>query len=302
VGGGVLALALVAAVVAQNLPHRNATDVASAGEPASPRPTHSQPARTTPATGTPAKQVPAEGKGKATLAPAAAPAAPGWTLRWSPQVNKVGLGAFEGIEDDRKGSHKGVTHIRVQGNNIRFDMHKRDRDGSDRQRSEVKGMRAGGANLAIAKGQTWRITYSMYIPSSLKATSSFTHVMQTKMPGNGTAPIMVMSLRKHGSTPKIELKATAGNGMVGATDLAPLQDSWIDIETEFTSDDAPRGRIRWVIRKDGKTVLDRTRTGVDTWMGDRVRPKWGIYRSLKDSSAIQDTHLLLANLKAYQRT
>jgi hypothetical protein len=231
-----------------------------------------------------------------------ADAAPTWTLRWSPQASKDGLKAFEGIEDDRKDSHGRTTHIAAQGNHFRFDMHKRDRDGSDRQRSEVKGMKAGGTNLTIGKGQTWRITYSMFIPSSLKATKSFTHIMQTKMPGSGTAPIMVMSLRMHGSTPKIELKATAGNGMVGATNLAPLQNAWVDVEVEFTSDDAPRGRIRWVLRKGGTTVLDVTKTGVDTWMGDRVRPKWGIYRSLGDSAAIQDTHLLLANFKGYQRT
>jgi hypothetical protein len=286
--------------------HNAATETAAAGEPARTQPARRQPAQQAPATQAPAR--PAEGAGKAApvpapdRVPAPASAAPGWTLRWSPLLAKSGLAAFEGVEDDRKGSHRSATHIRVQGTTVRFDIHRGDRDGSDRQRSEVKGMRAGGTNLTIAKGQTWRITYSMFIPSSLKATSSFTHIMQTKMPGNGTSPIMVMSLRKHGNTPKIELKATAGDGMVGSTDLAPLQNTWIDVETEFTSDDAPRGRIRWVIRKGGVTVLDRTRTGLDTWLGDRVRPKWGIYRSLKDSAAIQDTYLLLASIKAYQRT
>ncbi|GAA3466048.1 hypothetical protein GCM10018965_006000 [Nonomuraea roseola] len=38
--------------------------------------------------------------------------------------------------------------------------------------------------------------WSMYIPSSLKATTSFTHIMQTKMPGTGTGPITVTSLRR----------------------------------------------------------------------------------------------------------
>jgi len=143
----------------------------------------------------------------------------------------------------------------------------------------------------------------MFIPSSLKATTTFTHIMQTKIPGNGTSPMTVMSLRRHGSTPKIEFKVTAGNVLVGATDLAPLQNSWIDTEVEITNDDAPRGRVRWVVKKGGTTVLDAQKTGVDTWLGDRVRPKWGIYRSLGDKSgSLQDTHLLLTNMKAYQQT
>lgn len=36
----------------------------------------------------------------------------------------------------------------------------------------------------------------VYIPSSLKATTSFTHIMQTKMPGTGAGPITVTSLRR----------------------------------------------------------------------------------------------------------
>jgi chitosanase len=141
----------------------------------------------------------------------------------------------------------------------------------------------------------------MFIPSSLKATTTFTHIMQTKMPGNGTAPIMVMSLRRHGNTPKIELKVFSSNTLIGAADLAPLQNAWVDTEVEFTSDDAPRGHVRWVLRKGASTVLDVEKSRVDTWLGDRVRPKWGIYRSLGDrSGALQNTYLLLTRMRAYQ--
>jgi len=313
VGGGVLVLGVAAAVAIPLQLHLASTDAASAGaeppavgapaEPADGGAPFELPAPVeVPATVVPPAAARPEHARQAPPAPAAAPAASGWTLRWSPEARRDGLKAFEGVEDDRKDSHRGARHISVQGNNFRFDMHRGDRDGSDRQRNEVKGMRAGSSTLTIAKGQTWRITYSMFIPSSLKATTSFTHIMQTKMPGNGTAPIMVMSLRKHAGTPTIELKATSRNGMVGSTNLAPLQNTWIDTEVEFTSDDAPRGRIRWVLKRGGTTVLDVQKSGIDTWLGDRVRPKWGIYRSLNDAGAIQDTHLLLTNLKAYQRT
>ncbi len=231
--------------------------------------------------------------------PLAAPAS--WQLRWSPVPGKDGLGAFEGVEDDRANSHPGVKHIYPQGDAFRFDMHKRDRDTApDRQRNEVRGIRANGVALSMDNGQTWKFTYSMFIPSMLKATSSFTHIMQTKMPGLGSAPITVMSLRRQGTRPTIEFKVTEGDTLVGNTDLAPLQDRWIDTEVEIRIGDAGAGYVNWLIRSGGSTVLDARKSGVDTWLDDRVRPKWGIYRSLSDSAQIQDCHLLLRDMKAYQ--
>ncbi|NUT95297.1 MAG: Tat pathway signal sequence domain protein [Saccharothrix sp.] len=221
-----------------------------------------------------------------------------WRLKWSPQD----LTGFESIEDDRADSHPGVKHIYMKGTDYRFDMHTRDRDTStDRQRNEVAGMRTNGANVNIYQGETWRFTYSMYIPSSLQATTTFTHIMQTKMPGVGSSPVTVMSLRRTNGVQKIEFKVVEGNVLVGNTDLAPLHDKWIDTTVEIGVGDGTSGRVRWIVRSGGTTVLDKTRTGVDTWLGDRLRPKWGIYRSLGDTSgSIKDCHLLLRGLKAYK--
>ncbi|MEU6155465.1 heparin lyase I family protein [Actinosynnema sp. NPDC047251] len=229
-------------------------------------------------------------------------AAAAWRLRWSPQASDQGLDAFENVEDDRAGSHPGVEHITVRGSDYRFDMHTRDRDTStDRQRNEVAGMRSDGGNVVLREGETWRFTYSMFIPSSLKATTTFTHVMQTKMPGLGSLPVTVMSLRRTGGTQRIEFKVVEGNVLVGATDLAPLHNRWLDTEVEIKIGDGTAGRVRWILRNDGKTVLDQAKSGVDTWLGDRLRPKWGIYRSLGDTSgALQNCYLLLRNLKAYK--
>ena len=100
-----------------------------------------------------------------------------WALKWSPDPKSrtEGLGTFEGVEDDRANSHPGVKHIYIDGPNYRFDMHTIDRDGSDRQRNEVKGMRTtNDNNIIISKGETWRFTYSMFIPNTLNSTTNFT--------------------------------------------------------------------------------------------------------------------------------
>ncbi|TDD31867.1 Tat pathway signal sequence domain protein [Actinomadura sp. KC06] len=234
-------------------------------------------------------------------------AASSWRLRWSPSPAVDGLRAFETIEDDRADSHpSGQPHIRVDGDAYRFDMHMADRDTStDRQRQEVTGMRdpAGGPHLEWKSGETWRVTYSMCIPASLKATSTFTHVMQMKQPGTGTLPIIVQSLRRYGGAQTIELKVFEPNILVERADLEPLQDRWIDVDFQLAIGDGTSGSVRWIIQNGGETVIDAAKTGVDTFLADRVRPKWGIYRSLGDSSgSLQDCHMLLANLRAYQLT
>jgi hypothetical protein len=222
-------------------------------------------------------------------------------LRWVADPAKDGLNAFEGVEDDRDHSEPGVKHIFVEGDTYRFNMSTDQREGSgDRQRNEVKGMREGGEILSIDLGTTWRFTYSMFIPSTLKGTTSFTHIMQLKRPGPGSAPLVTMSLRRSGDTEVITLRAFDSGVEVAHTELAHLRDHWIDTEVEVTAGPAPQGRLHWKLIDRGQTLVDAERTGVNTWLGDRLRPKWGIYRSVKDKANLMDTHLLLRNMRAYQ--
>jgi hypothetical protein len=247
------------------------------------------------------------GAGAAITAPPAgsALAAEGWQLRWAPDPAVHGLGAFEGVEDDRADSHPaGQPHIFVEGDHYRFNMHLVDRDTmTDRQRQEVRGMSWNGNDLILLPGERWLLQHSMYIPSSLKATTTFTHIMQTKAPGTGTLPMLTMSLRRNGSTPTIELKAFEGDVTIGSVALTPLQNKWIDVELEMIIGDAATGQVRWALRDNGTTIIDVTKTGVDTFLTDRVRPKWGIYRSLGDTSgSLQDCYQLIRNMRAYQWT
>ncbi|WP_240777172.1 carbohydrate-binding protein [Nonomuraea basaltis] len=236
-------------------------------------------------------------------APTLLPSGMTWQLLWSPSASADGMRAWETLEDDRADSHPaGAPHIFPEGNNYRFNMHTVDRDTStDRQRHEVTGNRTSSGYLRWLPGELWRVTYSMYIPSTLKATTTFTHIFQTKMPGSGTAPITVTSLRRVDGRQTIEHKIFEPNILVGRTDLEPLHNKWIDIDYEIKIGDGSSGAVRWVVRNGATTVVDATRTGVDTFLGDRVRPKWGIYRSLGDTSgSLQNCHLLLTNLRSYK--
>ena len=128
--------------------------------------------------------------------------------------------------------------------------------------------------------------------------------------GPSGGPIVTLSLHVHDGEPAMELRLQiSDNGFnpeeFNPIPLAPLQDKWIDVEFEFTFDDAPRGGARMVVREGSNVITDKTRTSIDLFRDNeganpRVRPKWGIYRSIK-SAGLQDTHLLVTKMKAYQK-
>lgn len=230
-------------------------------------------------------------------------------LLWSPSPGSDGLKAFEGIEADRANLHPGRKYIYVEGDHYRFDIYKDDRDstgGGDRQRTEAKGMVAGGSALKMHNGETWRITYELFLPSTLHGTSKFTHIFQLKTPATNGGPWVTLSLSRSGSAERMRLRAlsTSGSPDIGSTDLAPLRDKWIAVELTFKVGSNGTGRflVRNGTGSGAAVVVDSSRSGVNIPdQGDYVRPKWGIYRSVQSASSdIIDTHLFIRNYKAYR--
>lgn len=234
---------------------------------------------------------------------------PVWTLRWNPNpATQSPAQAFEGLEDDRSNSHPGgQPHIYSTGSAYRFDMHTVDRDGSDRQRNESKGMRtSSNPSIKILENETWRISYDLYIPSSLNGASSFQHIAQMKVPGSG-APIYTLSVPIQNGTSRLQLRhwnwypSCCQTTEVGATNLAPIQNKWVNTTFEFKA--SKNGYLRWVLRDGSTTLVDRQLNNVDMWPEDNtyLRPKWGVYRSI-NSSGLQNTYIQVRNLQAFQQT
>jgi hypothetical protein len=242
-----------------------------------------------------------------TAAAGISPKAP--QLLWTPNAASDGLNAFEGIEVDRANKHpdRKNKYIVVEGDHYRFNIWKDDRDstgGGDRQRTESKGMVAGGSALKMKNNETWQITYDMYMPSSLHGTSKFSHIFQLKTPATNGGPWITLDPSRSGSTETLRARAysTSGAPDIATTNLAPLRDKWVTIEWTFKI--GPKGTARFALRNGGTTVVDHTLSNVNVPdQGDYVRPKWGIYRSIKSASSdILDTYLLIRNYKAYKGT
>lgn len=232
-------------------------------------------------------------------------------LLWSPNPAAVGLNAFEGIEVDRANKHperKG-QYIVVEGDHYRFNIWKNDRDstgGGDRQRTESKGMVGSGGPLKMKNNETWRITYEMFIPTTLHGTSRFSHIFQLKTPATNGGPWITLDPSRSGSTETLRARAysTSGAPDIASTALAPLRNQWITIEWTFRI--GPKGTAGFLLRKGtgsgASVVVDKTLANVNVPdQGDYVRPKWGIYRSIKSASSdILDTYLLIRNYQAFK--
>jgi len=250
----------------------------------------------------------------ATPAPAAAPgrapaAAATPSPLWHPVPSTDGLNAFEGLEFDRANlfPSRHSDYILVEGgDHYRFNIWKNDRDstgGGDRQRTEAKGMVQGGKALKMNNGQTWALSYQMFLPSTLHGTSKFTHIFQTKIPSTNAGPFVTLDLTRESSTSetlRARAYANSGSPTIASAPLGPLRNSWITVQWTLTIGQSGSARFVCVDGK-GKTVADGTRHGVVIPdQGDYVRPKWGIYRSVKSASSdIIDTYLLI---RAYQAT
>jgi hypothetical protein len=230
-------------------------------------------------------------------------------LLWTPNPGSDGLKAFEGIEVDRVNKHpdRKDKYIVVEGDHYRFNIWKDDRDstgGGDRQRTESKGMVANGSALKMKNNETWTISYEMFMPTTLHGTSRFSHIFQLKTPATNGGPWITLDPSRSGSTETLRARAysTSGAPDIAKTNLAPLRNKWITIEWTFKI--GPKGTARFALRDGGTTVVDHTLSNVNVPdQGDYVRPKWGIYRSVRSASSdILDTYLLIRNFKAYKGT
>jgi chitin-binding protein len=63
--------------------------------------------------------------------------------------------------------------------------------------------------------------------------------------------------------------------------------------------DSP-GTFRWTIKDGARTHVNAMRTWNGWHGGERMRPKWGIYRN-RGSAGLQNTHILLDHFRAYQK-
>ena len=195
-------------------------------------------------------------------------------------------------------NHPGAAHIYEDsddevGDHFVFVIHRdddvdRDRH-TDRQRNEIKAYGRSDRAVKAFEGETLVYEWKFKIHSKMQVSKRFSHFFQLKAVGGVDAmPIVTLSGAKRRGGDRVEVRyaAQSRSEVLTHRPWSAVLGEWMSAYCRVVFADA--GAVRMVVARlrDGEVIFDLRRRGIDMWRGegptDFVRPKWGIYRSLRD--------------------
>ena len=184
-----------------------------------------------------------------------------------------------------------ISHV-----NIDNDRCKRD----DKQRVEIKSYGQSPDILLAIEGETVEYKWKFKLPSNFDVSKSFTHLHQIKSVGGPyeSIPMVTLTARKgnSGKPDRFELRYTSTKDQttMKTLDLDLLKGSWVEATEVITFGN--KGSYYIEIKKvsNGSTLFLYEDSLKDMWQdGARFsRPKWGVYRGLKNKSDLKDEEVL----------
>lgn len=181
---------------------------------------------------------------------------------------------------------------------------------TDRQRVEIKSFEPSPDNLKGTTGETIQYKWRFKIPAGFKPTKDFTHIHQIKaVDGDAGNPLFTLTLRKitNGSD-QLELiyvKDEATKMIKYQTvDMSLFEGTWV--EATETIKVGLKGTYAITIKKvnNGTTLLNYSNSNIQTIRADNsfIRPKWGMYRSLKDIANMKDETMRFSDFSIQELT
>jgi hypothetical protein len=167
----------------------------------------------------------------------------------------------------------------------------------DRQRNEIKTFGPSPDYLKGFLGDNVTYRWKFKLDGGFQPSPSFTHIHQIKAgDGDDGAPIMTITPR-HGSTDMLQIihiDSAGHSSTVASTPLAPFLGVWVDAYEQITYDTNGSYSLTLTRLDTGDTLLAYSNPDIDMWRNGTTfcRPKWGIYRSLNNSSFLRDEQVL----------
>lgn len=204
-------------------------------------------------------------------------------------------------------NHPQVEHIfeqtdNVVGHHFVFTIHKtEDKDRNkyvkfdDRQRNEIKAYSGSKDALKGFNGETMSYSWKFRIGEGMTVSKNFSHFFQLKSVDNGIGmPILTLSAA---NIRKQETFVLSHAPVKKATFLATLPWNTVTgkwLEANCTVTYGNQGKLQFELKDlaTGNTLFSYTSDNIDMWRGTKaahfVRPKWGIYRSLKSKHLLRE--------------
>ena len=206
-------------------------------------------------------------------------------------------------------NHPEVPHIYEDfdasiGNHFVFTAHRdidRDRDRyeiTDRQRNEIKSYTSSEDAVKGYEDETMLFTWRFKIEEDMEVSRNFSHFFQLKaVGGEDSQPIITFTGSESSGEDGLEVRwANQVNSQVTGQVLdrvgwSEVTGEWLEAYVRASFSDTGNIRIMLTRMSDEQVLFDIDRSGLDMWRGldndHFVRPKWGIYRSLRDADNLR---------------
>lgn len=177
----------------------------------------------------------------------------------------------------------------------------------DRQRVEIKTYAASPDNLKGISGETLVYKWKFKLPQGFQPSTSFTHIHQIKaVDGDESLPLFTLTPRK-GSTNKMTLLYIKDNVSsvieLASVDLSDFENVWVEATETIKIGTNGTYSITLNRASDNVNLLSYSSLSIQTIRPDNsfIRPKWGIYRSLNNSSDLRDESVRFSDFSIYEQ-
>ncbi|MDB4837166.1 hypothetical protein OAH87_01730 [Marinomonas sp.] len=204
-------------------------------------------------------------------------------------------------------NHPGVKHIfertdDIVGHHFVFTIHKhedKDRDKykkfNDRQRNEIKIYSGSKDDLKGFEGETLSYSWKFKVGEGMTVSKNFTHLFQLKSVDDGIGtPILTLSaaFRKGGENLVLSHAPEKKTTFLATTPWPATRDKWLQVNCTVTHANNGKLDFELIELESGKEIFSYSSDNIDMWRGTEedhfVRPKWGIYRSLKSKHMLRE--------------
>jgi hypothetical protein len=171
----------------------------------------------------------------------------------------------------------------------------------DRERVEIKTYELSPKELIGFDGDVVNYKWKFRLPVGFQPSSNFTHIHQIKaVKGDDGSPLFTISVRK-GKIDQIELiyvpATSAPTEKLQSVPLYLFEGVWVEATERIKIGE--QGAYSITIKKisDNSILLAYSNDNILTIRADNhiIRPKWGIYRSLKNASELRDEAVRFAD-------
>jgi len=191
---------------------------------------------------------------------------------------------------------------------FRFHIH-RDEDTDrcvkfDRQRTEIKVYAKSPDWLKATEKSSFTYKWKIKVDQKFQPSKKFTHFFQLKGVGGAYGmPLLTLTARKgpRNQLDRLEVRhATHGKASkIRVAKLQPFLGKWLQVNVEVIFGTKGRFVIQIISMNENNPLLYHESNSIKMWKKDAnfIRPKWGIYRSLRDKQSLRDEVINFADIE-----